>query len=199
MGVLNVTPDSFSDGGSFLDPDAAVERGVRMAEEGADLIDIGGESTRPGSEAVTAAEELRRVLPVVARLARAARVPLSIDTSKAEVARQALGAGASIVNDVTALRGDPEMASVALRHRAAVILMHMRGTPRTMQARPRYRDVVREVAAFLSAAAEGAQRAGIARSRILLDPGLGFGKTARHNLALLGALRQLVSLGFPVV
>lgn len=199
MGVLNVTPDSFSDGGSYLSPRAAVERGVQMAAEGADLIDVGGESTRPGAAAVPAAEELRRILPVIARLARVARVPLSIDTSKAEVAHQALGAGAAVVNDVTALRGDPRMASIVAQHRAAVILMHMQGTPRTMQRCPRYRDVVREVAAFLLAAAERAQRAGIARARILLDPGLGFGKTVRQNLALLGSLRHFVSLGFPVV
>ena len=199
MGVLNVTPDSFSDGGSFLDPGAAVERGMQMAAEGADLIDVGGESTRPGAQAVPAAEELRRVLPVIARLSRVARVPLSIDTSKADVARQALEAGASIVNDVTALRGDAQMAPVAAQARAAVILMHMQGTPRTMQQRPRYHDVVADVAAFLLAAAARAERAGIERARILLDPGIGFGKTVRHNLALMGALRQFVSLGFPVV
>ena len=199
MGVLNVTPDSFSDGGSFLDPGAAVERGMQMAAEGADLIDVGGESTRPGAQAVPIAEELRRVLPVIARLSRVARVPLSIDTSKADVARQALEVGASIVNDVTALRGDAQMAVVAARARAAVILMHMQGTPRTMQQRPRYRDVVGDVAAFLLAAAARAERAGIARARILLDPGIGFGKTVRHNLALMGALRHFVSLGFPVV
>jgi len=199
MGVLNVTPDSFSDGGAYRSPGAAVARGVQMAEEGADLIDVGGESTRPGAAAVPVGEELRRVLPVVRRLARAVRVPISVDTSKAEVAQAALGAGAAIVNDVTALQGDAQMASVVAQSRAAIILMHMQGTPRTMQRRPRYRDVVREVAAFLLEAAERAQRAGIARARILLDPGLGFGKTVRHNLALMGALRHFVSLGFPVV
>ena len=199
MGVLNVTPDSFSDGGSFLAPDAAVRRGVQMAAEGADLIDVGGESTRPGAQGVPLEEELRRVLLVIRRLRGAVRVPLSIDTSKAEVAHQAIGAGASLVNDVTALRGDPQMAAVVARSKAGVILLHMRGTPQTMQRQPRYRNVVGEVAAFLRAAADQAQDAGIERPRILVDPGLGFGKTVGHNLALLKALAQFVSLGFPVV
>jgi len=197
--VLNVTPDSFSDGGSFLSPSAAVRRGVQMAREGADLIDVGGESTRPGAVGVSLKEELRRVLPVIRRLREAVRVPLSIDTSKAEVARQAIEAGAAVVNDVTALRHDREMAAAVAESRAAVILMHMRGTPRTMQRRPRYHDVVDEVEAFLIAAAERAQGAGIERSRILVDPGLGFGKTVGHNLALLRALPRLIRLGFPVV
>jgi len=199
MGVLNVTPDSFSDGGSFLEPDAAVRRGVQMAREGADLIDVGGESTRPGAPEVPLEEELRRVLPVLRRLRDAVRVPLSIDTSKAEVAHQAVQAGASVVNDVTALRGDASMAAVVAQSRAAVILMHMRGSPRTMQQSPRYHDVVGEVEAFLLAAAERAEGAGIERSRILVDPGLGFGKTVGHNLALLRALPRLVARGFPVV
>jgi dihydropteroate synthase len=199
MGILNVTPDSFSDGGIFLDPDAAVARGRQMAAEGADLIDVGGESTRPGSTAVPLEEELRRVIPVIRRLANAVRVPLSIDTSKAEVAAQALEVGASIVNDVTALRDDPAMATVVAERRAAVILMHMRGTPQTMQRRPRYRDVVQEVAAFLDEAARRAMAAGVARRRILLDPGLGFGKTVEHNLALLRRLPELISLGFSLV
>ena len=199
MGVLNVTPDSFSDGGAFQDPDAAVQRGIRMASDGADLIDVGGESTRPGSQPVPLEEELRRVLPVIRHLAKAVRIPLSIDTSKADVAAQALEAGASIINDVTALRGDPAMAGVVARSRAAVILMHMRGTPQTMQRRPRYRDVVSDVSAFLLEAARQAQEAGVDRSRILMDPGLGFGKTVAHNLALLRGLPRLVSLGFPVV
>ncbi|MBI2495500.1 MAG: dihydropteroate synthase [Candidatus Omnitrophica bacterium] len=198
MGVLNVTPDSFSDGGRWLDPGAAVERGIRMEAEGADLIDVGGESTRPGAAPVPVQEELRRTIPVIAGLVRAVRIPLSIDTSKAEVARRAIEAGASLINDVTALRGDPDMGKVAARGRVPIILMHMRGIPRTMQRRPRYGDVVQEVAAFLLRAAEGAQAAGIARSRILLDPGLGFGKTLAHNLALLRGLPRLVSLGFPI-
>lgn len=199
MGVLNVTPDSFSDGGAFLDPAAAVQRGVQMAAEGADLIDVGGESTRPGAQAVPLDEELRRVLPVIERLAQQLTIPLSIDTSKAEVARQALAAGASVVNDVTAMRGDPAMARVVAGRNATVILMHMRGTPRTMQTAPRYHDVVEEVARFLGEAAARAQQAGIPRSRIAIDPGLGFGKTVRHNLLLLRHLERFVALGFPVV
>jgi dihydropteroate synthase len=198
MGVLNVTPDSFSDGGLWMDPEDALRRAVQMAAEGADLIDVGGESTRPGSKAVSLKEELRRVLPIVERLAKAVRIPLSVDTSKAEVAAQAIEAGASLVNDVSALRGDPQMASVVARSKAAIILMHMQGSPRTMQEHPRYRHVVRDVAAFLIRAARQAQEAGIERSRILLDPGLGFGKTVEHNLALMRALPSLVSLGFPV-
>ena len=199
MGVLNVTPDSFSDGGAFLDAGAAIARGVQMVEEGADAIDVGGESTRPGSRPVDAAEELRRVVPVVRALAKAVRVPISIDTSKAAVAEQALEAGASILNDVTALRGDAAMARLAARMRATVILMHMRGAPRTMQRAPRYGNVVEEVAASLRRAVRFARASGIARGRIFIDPGLGFGKTARHNLQLLQRLDRLTALGFPVV
>jgi dihydropteroate synthase len=199
MGILNVTPDSFSDGGLYLDAGAAVARAKQMASEGADLIDIGGESTRPGSAGVPLAEELHRTIPVIRRLAKAVRVPLSIDTSKADVAERAIDAGASIINDVTALRGDPRMAAVAARRRAFVILMHMAGSPRTMQRRPRYGDVAREVAAFLMRQVKQAQAAGISRSRILVDPGLGFGKTVAHNLALMRELWRFVALGFPVV
>ena len=199
MGILNITPDSFSDGGAFLKPKLAVARAVEIAAEGADLIDVGGESTRPGSLSIPVAEELRRTVPVIRRLAAELAVPISIDTSKAEVAERALDAGASIVNDVTALRGDPQMAAVVGRCRAAVILMHMRGTPRTMQRHPRYHDVVEDVRAFLLRAAEQAQAAGIDRSRILVDPGLGFGKTVAHNLELLRRLSAFQSLGFPIV
>ena len=199
MGVLNVTPDSFSDGGRFLDPASAVRRGLEMAEEGADLIDVGGESTRPGAARVSLDEELRRVLPVIEQLAAAVRIPISIDTSKAEVAARAFEAGAAIVNDITALRGDPQMSSVVARAHASVILMHMAGTPQTMQRSPRYRDVVAEVVAFLRQAATQARQAGIARSRILIDPGLGFGKTVSHNLELLCGLQRFTALGFPVV
>lgn len=174
-------------------------RGIQMAAEGADLIDIGGESTRPGARRVPLQEELDRVVPVVARLAKAVDVPLSIDTSKAEVARQALAAGASIINDVTALRGDPLMASVVAQARASVILMHMQGTPLTMQRRPRYHDVVVEVLAFLRSAARRAEEAGIERRRILIDPGLGFGKTVTHNLQLMAALDRFTASGYPVV
>ena len=199
MGILNVTPDSFSDGGSFADTAAAVEHGLRMAADGADLIDVGGESTRPGAATVSVEAELARVISVIAQLAGSLRIPISIDTSKAEVAFQAIEAGASIINDVTALRGDPQMASVAARSGASVILMHMRGNPRTMQRAPRYHDVVEDVAGFLREAARRAQDAGIERSRILLDPGLGFGKTVGHNIELLHSLDRFVTLGFPIV
>lgn len=199
MGVLNVTPDSFSDGGAAASPETAVARGRRMAEDGADVIDVGGESTRPGAAPVPVEEELRRVVPVVERLAKTLHVPISVDTSKARVADEAIQAGAVIVNDVTALRGDQAMASVVAGRKVRVILMHMQGTPRTMQRRPRYADVVEQVAAFLAEAARHAQEAGIARSKILLDPGLGFGKTTAHNLRLLRALPRLAGLGYPVV
>lgn len=199
MGVLNVTPDSFSDGGRDFSPDAALRRAEQLAAEGADLIDIGGESTRPGSQPVPLEEELRRVVPVIRTLAGRVRVPISIDTSKAEVARQAVEHGAAMVNDVTALRGDPRMAAVVARAKVPVILMHMRGTPRTMQRAPRYRDVVAEVRAFLADARRRAEHAGILRKRILLDPGLGFGKTVAHNLLLLRHLDELAALGQPVV
>ena len=199
MGVLNVTPDSFSDGGRYLRTDAAIRRAEQLAAEGADLIDLGGESTRPGSRSVSVEEELRRVIPVIRGLAGRVRVPMSIDTSKAEVAHRALEAGAVMVNDVTALRGDPRMAAVVARARVPVILMHMRGTPRTMQCAPRYHDVVAEVRTFLTDARRRAEQAGIAREHILLDPGLGFGKTVAHNLRLLQHLDTLVALGQPIV
>ena len=199
MGILNVTPDSFSDGGAFLDPSAAVERGVELAAEGADIIDVGGESTRPGAQSVSCREELQRTIPVVERLLRMVRIPVSIDTTKAEVARRAIEVGASLVNDVSALRADRGMAGLVARSQVAVILMHMAGTPRTMQRRPSYHHVVEEVAAFLSRAARRATRSGIEPSRILLDPGLGFGKTLGHNLELMGSLSALTALGHPVV
>ncbi len=199
MGILNVTPDSFSDGGRFASPRRAVARGLAMAQEGAEVLDVGGESTRPGASAVPVEMELQRTIPVIERLARRTRVPISIDTSKARVAAEALAAGAAIVNDVTALRGDPDMAGVVAEARAALILMHMRGTPRTMQRAPRYRDVVGEVAAFLRGAAAQAIGHGVLSDRMLLDPGLGFGKTPAHNLALLRRLDVLLELGYPVV
>ena len=199
MGVLNVTPDSFSDGGQFLDPEVAVRHGRELVAEGADLIDVGGESTRPGAEPVAEAVELGRVLPVVERLAGDAAVPISIDTSKAAVARAALAAGASLVNDVTALRGDPEMAAVVAEAGADVCLVHMRGEPRTMQDDPRYEDVVGEVRAFLEGRLELAVGQGIAEQRIWLDPGIGFGKTLEHNLELIRRLDEIVAVGRPVV
>lgn len=199
MGILNVTPDSFSDGGRFLDPREAVRQAQRMFAEGADLVDVGGESTRPGSLPVPLAEELHRTIPVIRALAKHVTIPISIDTSKADVAQLAVEAGASLINDVTALRGDARMALVAARARVPIVLMHMRGRPRTMQARPRYRDVVSDVREFLAEAIERAERAGIASEAILVDPGLGFGKTAAHNLQLLQQLHVLQSLGKPVV
>jgi dihydropteroate synthase len=198
MGVVNVTPDSFSDGGAWLDPSAAVAHGHDLARQGADILDIGGESTRPGAEPVGADEELRRVLPVLEGLAGAGP-RLSIDTSKAAVAEAALRAGATIVNDVTALRGDPAMAALLARHDGDVCLMHMLGEPRTMQRDPRYEDVVDDVKAFLTERLEFAVAQGIAEERIWLDPGIGFGKTATHNLELLRRLRELVALGRPLV
>jgi len=198
MGVVNVTPDSFSDGGAWLDPDAAVAHGRRLIAEGADILDVGGESTRPGAEPVGETEELRRVVPVLERLAGAgARV--SIDTSKAAVATAALAAGATIVNDVTALRGDPAMAGALAGARCDVCLMHMLGEPRTMQRDPRYGDVVDDVKAFLARRLEDAVAHGIAEERIWLDPGIGFGKTIEHNLELLRRLGEIVALGRPVV
>jgi dihydropteroate synthase len=198
MGILNVTPDSFSDGGQFCDADDAVAQGLRLIEEGADLLDIGGESTRPGSQPVALEEELSRVLPVVRRLAALTSIPLSIDTSKAEVARQALEAGAHIINDITALGGDPAMPEVVRSYRAGVLLMHMQGTPATMQVEPRYNDVVAEVVEFLEARLQACIDLGIAASQVVLDPGIGFGKTTEHNLRLLAQLEELQRLGRPV-
>jgi len=197
MGVLNVTPDSFSDGGQFLETQAALAHAMAMREEGADLIDVGGESTRPGAEPVPAEEELRRVVPVVRGLVEQG-IPVSVDTSKAEVARQAIGAGAAMVNDVTAL-GDPAMAEVCARGGVAVCLMHMQGSPRTMQAAPTYRDVVSEVTDFLRSRAEVAENCGVDSAKIWIDPGIGFGKTLEHNLELLANLGLLVESGRPVV
>ena len=194
MGVLNVTPDSFSDGGAFADVESALLYGLRMAAEGAAIVDVGGESTRPGALPVSAELELARVLPVIAGLA-AEGIPVSVDTSKAEVAHAALTAGAVLVNDVTALRGDPEMASVIAEAGADVCLMHMLGEPRTMQDAPTYGDVVAEVESFLAERAEVAIAAGVPEERIVLDPGIGFGKTLAHNLELLRALPRLARLG----
>jgi dihydropteroate synthase len=200
MGIINVTPDSFSDGGLFLDADTAVEHGLRLVRKGAHILDVGGESTRPGAEPVSAEEELRRVIPVMEGLsARRAGAQISIDTSKAVVARAALDAGASFVNDVSALRADPGMAEVVAASGVDCCLMHMLGEPRTMQAQPRYEDVVDDVKALLSERMAFAVREGIAEERILLDPGIGFGKTVVHNLALLNRLDELVALGRPVV
>jgi dihydropteroate synthase len=197
MGVVNVTPDSFSDGGVNYDAATAVDSARRFLAEGAAIVDIGGESTRPGSEGVDAEEELRRVVPVLEGLA--GEVPVSIDTSKAEVARRALRLGAELVNDVTALRGDPELAGVVAESGAYLCLMHMRGEPRTMQADPVYDDVVSEVAAFLEERLAFAVAAGVPEELVCLDPGIGFGKTAEHNFELIRRLDELTALGRPIL
>jgi dihydropteroate synthase len=197
MGVVNVTPDSFSDGGVHLDPDVAAAAARRMVEEGSAIVDVGGESTRPGSDGVSVDEELRRVLPVLDRLG--GEIPVSIDTSKVIVAREALERGAILVNDVTALRGDPELAGVVAGSDAYLCLMHMQGEPRTMQAEPRYDDVAAEVASFLEERLAFAVAQGIPEERICLDPGIGFGKTVEHNLELVRRLDVLISLGRPVL
>ncbi len=199
MGIVNVTPDSFSDGGRFLDPSVAVEHGLRLIAEGADLLDIGGESTRPGSEPVPTDEELRRVLPVVRELAKRSAVPISVDTAKAVVAQACLDAGAVIVNDVTGLLGDPNMVPVCAAAGAGVVVMHMRGTPATMQADPHYADVSAEVGDYLAARLDALEAAGIPRDRVTLDPGIGFGKTLDHTLQQLARLGEYRRFGRPVV
>ena len=198
MGIVNVTPDSFSDAGLFLDPDAAIEHGLRLADEGAGILDVGGESTRPGAEPVPEEEEIDRVLPVVEALAGAGR-SVSIDTTKLEVARAALGAGATLVNDVSAFRFSPDMAGLVASAGVDCCLMHMLGEPRTMQADPRYEDVVSEVKAFLEERLAFATAEGVPEERIWLDPGIGFGKTVEHNLELLRRLDEIVAIGRPVV
>ena len=199
MGILNVTPDSFSDGGKFADTATAVEHALRMVEEGAEIIDIGGESTRPGAAEVTADEEMSRVVPVIEKLGKRCDAAISIDTSKAEVARAAMEAGAEIINDVTALTGDPAMSAVAAETKAGLVLMHMQGTPRTMQKDPRYDDVVAEVQDYLAARVTAARGAGIEAERIAIDPGIGFGKTADHNWALIRELGVFAQSGRPVL
>lgn len=198
MGILNVTPDSFSDGGFFLDHDAAVAHGHRLADEGASIVDVGGESTRPGAEPVSPEEEIERVVPVIERL-RGAGATISVDTSKAEVARAALAVGAEIVNDVSALRFAPELAAVVAEAGATCCLMHMKGEPRTMQQSPTYADVVSEVRAFLEERLAFAVGEGVPEERVWLDPGIGFGKTVDHNLELLRRLHELTDLGRPLV
>src|SRR5215210_2326904 len=204
MGIINVTPDSFSDGGRHLDPDAAVEHGRRLVEEGAAIVDVGGESTRPGAEPVPAAFELERTIPVIERLAAgrdtgSAGVRVSIDTTKAEVAAAALGVGARIVNDVSAFRFEPETAGLVAGAGATCVLMHMLGEPRTMQADPRYEDVVSEVKAFLEERLAFAVAEGVPEEHVWLDPGIGFGKTLDHNLELLARLDEIVALGRPLL
>jgi len=199
MGVLNVTPDSFSDGGKFLDAAPAIEQALAMESAGADLLDIGGESTRPGSAGTSAKEELTRVLPVLHGLRGALRIPISIDTQKAEVAEAALDAGAQIINDISGLKNDPRIAEVAARLRVPLILMHMRGAPRTMQQGPFARDVLKDVIQGLRKSVSIARKAGVAKSQLILDPGIGFGKSFSQNYELLQKLPQLAKLGYPLL
>jgi dihydropteroate synthase len=199
MGIVNVTPDSFSDGGRFFDADAAVAHGLRLAAEGADILDIGGESTRPGAEPVDPEEELRRVMPVVEVLCRQTSVPISIDTSKSVVASRAIGAGAEIINDVTGLAADPAMLRLAAETGAGVCVMHAQGTPRTMQDNPVYGDVVAEVLEYLRTRRDTLLAAGVAQDRVAVDPGIGFGKTTEHNRQLLANVGQFHVLGCPVL
>lgn len=197
MGILNVTPDSFSDGGRYLDLEQAVVHGRKLAEEGADFIDIGGESTRPGSEPVSIEEEIRRVIPVIESLAKTISVPISIDTCKSDVAEAAVQAGAAIINDISAMTFDAKMASVAANHQASMVLMHIKGTPKTMQLDPSYKNATEEVNQFLRERVEAARNAGI--TQIIIDPGIGFGKKYAHNIQLLRELRTFTSLGHPLL
>lgn len=199
MGVLNITPDSFSDGGRFFDPTKAIEHALVMEREGVDLIDVGAESTRPGSQSISVDEELKRVLPVLNGLRGRMRIPISIDTRKAEVAEAALESGAELINDVSGLKYDARIAAVAAKHRVPLILMHMRGEPDTMQKRPFARNVIRDVMSGLKASVAKARKAGVAKSQIILDPGIGFGKSYDQNYELLRKLPQLAELGFPLL
>jgi dihydropteroate synthase len=199
MGVLNVTPDSFSDAGKFYGEESAIEHALRMERDGADFIDIGAESTRPGSQGISAEEELRRLLPVLGGLRRLLKIPISIDTQKAEVAEAAVDGGAQMINDVSGLRSDPRVAEVAAKHKLPLILMHMRGNPRTMQHAPFARNVMQDVARGLRESAVVAQKAGVAKSQIILDPGVGFGKSFAQNYELLQKLPQLAKLGYPLL
>lgn len=199
MGILNVTPDSFSDGGRFVDLQHAFDQACKLVEDGADIIDIGGESTRPYAAPVSAAEEADRVLPVIERLAKHSDVPISIDTSKAAVAKAAIAAGAEIINDVTGLEGDPQMSPLAVESNAAICAMHMQGTPQTMQDNPQYDDVVAEILAYLTARRDALLAAGVAADQICLDPGIGFGKTHEHNLRLMASCQDFHALQSPLL
>jgi len=198
MGILNVTPDSFSDGGEFFETNAAIKRGMEMATEGAAIIDIGAESTRPGAESISVAEQINRVVPVIESLVKKINIPISIDTYNYEVAKVALDAGAVIINDITALK-DERMAKLAAEEEVPVVLMHMQGTPATMQKKPKYKDVVKEVLGFLLERAKYAQKMGIAKERIFIDPGIGFGKTIEHNILLLRNIDKFVATGYRVL
>lgn len=199
MGVLNITPDSFSDGGDFYSFDKAVARGVKLAADGADILDIGGESTRPYSEPVSVEQELGRVLPVIEALSNRIDIPISIDTTKAAVAEKAVRAGASIINDVSSLRTDPRITDVAVEHDLPIILMHMKGTPKTMQVSPTYDNLLEDIASFLEERVEFAQNRGIERSKIIIDPGIGFGKTFEHNFKILNNLKYFDCLKLPIL
>jgi dihydropteroate synthase len=199
MGVLNVTPDSFSDGGKFFTIDDAVAQGYKLFEDGADVLDIGGESTRPFSDAVSEKEEIQRVIPVIEKLSKRISIPISIDTTKADVAEHAIKAGASMINDISSLRFDPEMADVAADYGVPVILMHMLGNPKTMQIEPEYDDLVAQIKAFLENGIERAEHKGISRSKIIVDPGIGFGKTFDHNLSLINSLHEFETLRVPIL
>jgi len=199
MGILNVTPDSFSDGGLYFKSEEAIRRGEDLVQAGADLIDIGGESSRPGADPVSVDEEIRRVVPVIEALSKRCPVPISIDTCKAEVARQALASGARLINDISALRSDPDMAALAARERVPLVLMHMRGTPKDMQRDPVYNDVVREIMEFFESRIQFCEQAGIPRERIVLDPGIGFGKTIDHNLEILARLDEFQTADRPIL
>ncbi|TAN41426.1 MAG: dihydropteroate synthase [Nitrospirae bacterium] len=199
MGIINTTPDSFSEGGADLEPSRAVEHALRMVEEGADILDIGGESSRPGSDPVTAEEEIRRTMPVIEALAKKTVVPLSIDTCKAAVARRALDAGASIINDISGLRSDPGMMELAASAGVPVVIMHMKGTPKSMQVNPVYEDLIAEILAYFRDSIRLATRAGISEEMIILDPGIGFGKTFDHNLRIINRLDAFRQLGRPIL
>ena len=197
MGVLNVTPDSFSDGGRYFDSGMAVKRGLEMIEEGADFIDVGGESTRPGAEQISIEEELRRVLPVIRQLARTTKIPVSIDTCKSAVAEGALSAGATMVNDISGLHFDPMIADAVAKHEATIILMHIRGTPRTMQTNPEYQNVIEDICSYIEDGIQLARQKGI--NQIIVDPGIGFGKSTQHNLEIINKLREFKRFGYPVL
>jgi dihydropteroate synthase len=199
MGVLNVTPDSFSDGRKFLEPEAAAEHAFRMEEEGADLIDIGAESTRPGAEPVSLSEELRRTLPVLERLSGNLKVPISIDTYKSEVAEKAIQCGAEIVNDISGLNFDPNLKDLIARYDVAVVIMHMKGSPRNMQDNPQYRDLLGEIRSYFESSISAAAQAGVSSEKIIVDPGIGFGKTLPHNLEILRGLESFKVLGKPIM
>jgi len=199
MGILNLTPDSFSDGGRFNTTDKALVQAIKMIEQGADIIDIGGESTRPGADKVSVEEEIARVVPVIEALAKKSDIPISIDTYKSEVARRSLEAGVSIINDISGLRFDPQMAGVAVKYKAGLVLMHIKGTPEDMQKDPQYDDLLDEIKSYLNGSIKIALEAGVERSAIAIDPGIGFGKTVAHNLSLIKNLAYFKDLGYPIV